>query len=269
MPDAQRARAAARGSAGILFTSQVEVHRVSSASDITSFVGTLGPAAGHHALLLAHEKPTAPDGLAPCSEPELMDAKNSGSFQMLAGVSYESDGVKIDFPSSPVQIGLSVPAGTQLIFDAHFLNPSSEAKDACASIDLFRGEPVVAKLIFRTVLPAEEHGLVVPAVSSIDVSYEEPSGGSFRIAAASSHMHKGGTHFRMSIQPTDQTLYETMDWADPKPAIFNKTKIVVDESHVFRLDCSFKNTTAKDQHFPEQMCVGGMYLLSCALPGAC
>src|SRR5688572_22147443 len=57
--------------------------------DITSFVGTLGPAAGHHALLLGHQKPTAPDGLAPCSEPELMDAQASGAFQMLAGVSYE------------------------------------------------------------------------------------------------------------------------------------------------------------------------------------
>ena len=120
-------------------------------------------------------------------EPELMDAPKNGSFQMLAGVSYESDGVKYDFPSSPVQVGLFVPAGTQLIFDAHFLNPSADPVDGCASIDLFRGKPVVAKLEFRTVLPVEQYGLVIPAASSIDATYEEPSGGAFRVAAASSH----------------------------------------------------------------------------------
>lgn len=236
---------------------------------IHKFQGTLGPALGHHALLMAQETPTEPDGLAPCSEAELMDSQKNGGFSMLAGVSYESDGVTYELPSKPVQVGLFVPAGTQLIFDAHYLNTSAETKSGCASIDLYRGKPVVAKLQFRTVLPKEEYGLLVPAQGKVDVTYEEPAGGAYRVAAASSHMHEGGTHFRMSIKETGKVLYETDGWAEPQPAIFDTQKVVLEETQTLLLECSFENTTATDQKFPQQMCVGGMYLLSCSLPGAC
>ncbi|WP_050428746.1 hypothetical protein [Chondromyces crocatus] len=235
--------------------------------DISGFVGTLG-AVGHHALLLS-QSPTAPDGVAPCSEAEIMDAQQNGVFQMLAGVSYESDGVSYDFPSVPVQVGLHVPAGTQLIFDAHFLNTGASDQAGCATLDLRRGKPVVARLAFRTVLPPEQYGLVVPAHGSTDVSYEQVAGERFRVVAASSHMHEGGTHFRMSVKETDQTLYETTAWAEPQPTIFSAQKIVIEPEQTLKLDCSFQNPLSTDMRFPEQMCVGGMYTLPCTLPGAC
>lgn len=238
------------------------------ALDISAFVGKLGPG-GHHTLLLARSDSKDPDGLAPCSEIELMDAQSKGTFQMLAGVSYESDGIPFTFPSAPVQVGLSVPAGTQLIFDTHFLNTGASPMEGCSTLDLSRGKPVVAKLQFRTVLPKEQYGLTIPAHGKVDVSYEEPIGGKWRVAAASSHMHQGGTHFRMSVKETDQTIYESTQWAEPPPAIFDKTKLILEADQTFKIDCSFENTTDKTQTFPTQMCVGGMYLLSCALPGAC
>ncbi|MEZ4300817.1 MAG: hypothetical protein R3B70_38140 [Polyangiaceae bacterium] len=236
---------------------------------ISGFQGTLGPALGHHALLMAQESPTAPDGLAPCSEAELMDAPKNGGFSLLAGVSYESDGVAYDFPSAPVQIGLFVPKGTQLIWDAHFLNTGNETKDGCAAIDLQRGKPVVAKLQFRTVLPVEQYGLVVPAHGEVSVSYEEPTGGAYRVAAASSHMHQGGTFFRMSVKETGKVLHESTQWAEPQPTLFDKEKVVLEDGQTLLLECTFENPGDADQKFPAQMCVGGMYLLSCSLPGAC
>jgi hypothetical protein len=232
-------------------------------------VGTLGPALGHHALLMAQQDPTEPDGVGPCSEAELMDAQQNGGFSLLAGVSYESDGVPYDFPSQPVQVGLFVPAGSQIILDAHFLNATSAEASGCASIDLHRGKNVVAKLQFRTVLPETQYGLVVPAQDTADVTYEEPAGGAYRVAAASSHMHQGGTHFRMSIKETGQVLHETTEWAEPQPTVLDAQKIVLGANQTLLLECSFENASAQDQHFPDQMCVGGMYLLSCALPGAC
>ncbi len=231
--------------------------------------GTLGPALGHHALLMAQSTPAEPDGLAPCSEAEIMDAQAHGDFSLLAGVSYESDGVAYEFPAKPVQVGLFVPAGTQLILDAHFLNTGDATKEGCASIDLYRGTPVVAKLQFRTVLPKDEYGLVVPAHGQADVSYEEPVGGAFRVAAASSHMQQGGTHFRMSVKETGKVLHESTSWAEPEPTLFDQEKIVLEDGQTLLIECSFENTGAEDQKFPAQMCVGGMYLLSCALPGAC
>jgi hypothetical protein len=188
---------------------------------------------------------------------------------MLAGVSYESDGVSYDFPATPVQVGLRVPAGTQLVFDGHFLNAGAADAAACATLDLRRGAPVVAPLTFRTVLPVEQYGLVVPAQGTADASYEEPAGGRFRVVAASSHMHQGGTHFRMSVKETDQTLYETTQWAEPQPAIYDTQLIVIEDTQTIQLDCSFENAGSADQHFPDQMCVGGIYTLSCSSPGAC
>lgn len=238
------------------------------ALDISGFQGALGPY-GHHSLLLARPAGSEPDGISPCSEAEIMDAQKVGAFQMLAGVSYETDGKRYDFPSAPVQVGLRVDAGTQLVFDAHFLNPSEAPGEACASLDLSRGKPVIAQLLFRTVLPAEQYALTVPAHGSIDVTYEEPGSGHYRIAAASSHMHAGGKHMRLSIKETDTTVYETTVWSDPAPATFEAQKLIIEEGQTFRLECSFENNGPTDQHFPAQMCVGGMYLLPCTFPGAC
>jgi hypothetical protein len=229
--------------------------------DITRFVGSLGPG-GHHSLLLVRPAPTEPDGLAPCSEVELMDAQEGGPFQLLAGVSYETDGVPFVFPSSPVQVGLTVPKGAQLVFDAHFLNAGVKNIDACATIDLERGKPIAVALEFRTILPESQYDLVVPAHGSVDVAYEDaPMAGRYRVVAASSHMHEGGKHFRMSIVETGQTLYETTVWSEPAPAIYDKAVVLIEKGQTIRLECSFENTSATDQRFPDQMCVGAMYVL--------
>lgn len=234
--------------------------------DIVALQGTLGPAAGHHALVLVHEVPSGPDGVSPCSEGELMDA--SSDFQMIAGVSYESDGVRYEFPTSPAAIGLRVREGQQLILDAHFLNAGAEPVDACASIDFELGE-ILVPLQFRTILPEEQYDLVVPANGNVDATYEEPIGESFRVAAASSHMHEGGRSFRLSVVESEQVLYESTDWSDPVPRAFDAERVIVDGAHTFRLDCSFVNETTTDRRFPQEMCVGGLYLLPCSFPGAC
>lgn len=237
--------------------------------DITELVGTLGPAAGHHALLLVHPVPSGPDGVAPCSEAELMDAVDVGEFQMLAGVSYESDGVPIVFPSSPVQIGLRVPQGAQLVLDAHFLNAAQEASSTCASIDLVTGVPVVAALQFRTLLPTEQYTMVIAANDSLEVSFDVAVEDDVRVAAASTHMHEGGTHASLVVQPSGYVLHETSEWAEPEPTLHQTTASVIRVGDTLQLSCSFENTSASDQHFPDQMCVGGMYVLPCTFPGAC
>jgi hypothetical protein len=237
--------------------------------DVSGLVGSLG-ALGHHALLFATAAGGEPDGTGPCSELELMEAVKSDSFYMLAGVSYESSGVPYAFPKyAGYQLGLRVESGTQLVFEAHFLNAGSDEADGCAWLELQRGVQVDVPLAYRTVLPEAEYALEVPAHGTKDIDVSEPAGSSFRVAAASSHMHEGGTHFRMSIQPSDVTLYETEDWADPVPKQFDTEKVVVAEGDELRLECSFENTGDTPQKFPAQMCVGGLYVLSCTFPGAC
>ena len=237
--------------------------------DISGVHGMIGPA-GHHSLLLLDTEPNAPDGLDTCDEAELMDVMAYGDFSMLAGVSYETDGLSYEFPSAPVQVGLRVPAGAQLIFDAHFLNTSSEPIDACATFDLARGKPVVAALQFVTLLPEEQYGLTVPAMGSIDVSYEIAVGERVRLAAASSHMHQGGRHFRLSVKETGDTIFETESWEDPSPRLFAPpAKKVVEAEQTWLMECSFDNPSATAQRFPDQMCVGALYVLPCTLPGAC
>lgn len=233
--------------------------------DITRFVGTLGPAAGHHALLLARD-PVGPDGVAPCDEPTLMDAAANGTFQMVGGVSYESDGVPIVFPSAPVQVGLHIPAGRQLVLDAHFLNTADAPADVCASMDLDRGGRVFAPLEFMTILPAEEYDLTVPAGGTRDVSYDVPVTARRRVAAASTHMHVGGTHATLSAVPAGGgdpvVLHESDEYTGGAPTRHDGASIYVEAGDSFRLECSFENLGATPQAFPDQMCVGGLYLLA-------
>lgn len=236
--------------------------------EISGFEGTLG-IGGHHALLFVQRASKEPDGTAPCNEDEIMDTRRAGEFNMLAGVSYESSGKRIDFPSTPVQVGLKVRKGEQLIFDAHFVNAEGEELEACSNLTLHRGKVVVAELAFRAVLPEEQYTLSIPAGAALDVTYSEPAGERFRIVAASSHMHAGGTAFRMSILERDFTLFETTDWHNPEPHVFGFEKVVVEANEHFLLDCSFQNDGDATISFPDQMCVGGMYILDCGLPGAC
>jgi hypothetical protein len=198
-----------------------------------------------------------------------MDAAAVGEFQVLAGVSYESDGVPVSFPSSPVQVGLRVPAGAQLVLDAHFLETFGAPTEACATLELVTGAPVVAPLELRTLLPAEQYGLVVPAAGSIDVSYAIVATDDVRVAAASTHMHDGGTHAKLSVDESGLVLHETFDWSEPDTTLHQGVPAVVKAGQTYRLECSFVNPGPLDQHFPDQMCVGGMYVLPCTFPGAC
>lgn len=228
---------------------------------IQQFVGTLGPG-GHHSLVLIRPTATEPDGVGPCSEAEIMDAQSGSPFQLLGGASYETDGVPVVFPTTPVRVGLLIPAGAQIVFDAHFLNPTNKPIDGCASMSFSRGTGIDIALEFRTILPPAEYALVVPAHQTIDVNYDdEPMPSRYRIVAASSHLHEGGKHFRMSILETGQTIFETSTWSEPKPALYDKAVLVIEKGQTIHLECSFANTTAVDQHFPAQMCVGAMYVI--------
>jgi hypothetical protein len=235
--------------------------------DVTGYTGALGPG-GHHALLLTRASSTDPDGFAPCSEATIMDAEVLGPFGMVAGVSFGSNGEQIAFPATPSPTGLRIPAGTQLILDTHLINPTAQSLDACVSIDLARGT-VDVPLDLVTVLPAAEYALSVPAHGSVSVSYPQPSGGSFQIVGAWGHMHDGATQFLLSIKETGMTLFQTDDWAEPKPMMFGSQTVLVDSTQSFQLDCSFANEGSAAVGFPDQMCVGAMYLLPCAVPGGC
>lgn len=235
--------------------------------DITSFTGTLG-AGGHHALLLTRASSPDPDGFDPCSEATIMDAQVLGPFGMVAGFSFASSGEQIDFPTTPSPTGLRIPKGTQLILDTHFINTTAQSLDACASIDLTRGT-VDVPLELLTMLPAAEYTLSVPPLGSVSVSYPQPSGGNFQILSAWGHMHEGATQFLLSIKETGTTLFESTDWAEPKPMIFSDQTVLIESTQSFQLDCSFDNVGTTAVGFPDQMCVGAMYLLPCAADGGC
>jgi hypothetical protein len=198
-----------------------------------------------------------------------MDARQSGAYSMLAGVSYESSDQPVVFPAAPVQVGLRVPAGTQLVFETHFVNAQPTATPSCTTLTLSRGAPVVAAMVFRTVIPKEEYSLTIPAGQTVTATYEEAAGDRYRVAAASSHMHEGGQHFKMQIKETGLTLFETATWSEPRPALFDTQRVVVEANQTFTMSCTFHNAGAADQRFPDQMCVGGMYLLPCLFPGEC
>jgi len=111
--------------------------------------------------------------------------------------------------------------------------------------------------------------MVVPANGSLEVSYEIPVESDVRVAAASTHMHEGGKRAALVVEPSGFVLHETDQWAEPEPTLHGGTPAILRTGDVLRLSCSFENTSSSDVRFPQQMCVGGMYVLSCGLPGAC
>jgi len=163
----------------------------------------------------------------------------------------------------PPGVGRFLPASQGFRVQIHYLNVSSDTvhTEIAATIRADRPEavPIHASGIFINTL-----GISVPPHSpgTADAACAVPNGAN--VFTAASHMHQHGVHF-VARASDGQLLYETNQWAEPEPWVFEPPR-KLDAGSSIRIHCDYQNNTDLTLTFGEsaasnEMCIfaGGYY----------
>ena len=153
----------------------------------------------------------------------------------------------------PDTVGATIPQTTGFNLMVHYLNAGSSTLTAHVSLTMY-----VAKSGAVTdhagVIFDNNATMSVPATGKPVVSTQSNTlGQEVYILESSSHMHKFGQSFTATATPPGgaaQTLYETMDWNEPKPTVF-PTPLHLPSGTSISWSCTDVNTTKSTLTFGE------------------
>lgn len=203
-------------------------------------------AGSHHFLLFRTDIATAadiPEGGDQLTECEEGDAEWMGHVR---GVVYAAQDPEGTF-SFPDGVGMTFEPGAVMLMQSHYLNTSSEALEARIDVSLELTDPVSVE---------EEAGVLfyynpqiaVPPMGDASATLHCPVPADVSLAFVSSHMHKRGTFFEATTDDEAAnellggTLYETEEWAEPVPRVFDgATSPMLRAGSTISYTCDFAN----------------------------
>jgi hypothetical protein len=196
----------------------------------------------HH--MFAFYQPNATD--AATSSPCPSGGLTFGAFTFTS----QSPIAVLTFPST---VGATITQGSGFNMMAHYLNTTTGALTAHVKLTMYIAKDGAvtnhAGIIFLNNV-----GLTVPATGQPVVSSDSQTiNQDVKIMLASSHMHKFATNFVSTATPpggTEQTLYTTTQWDEPKPTMF-ATPLSFPSGTTFNWSCTDVNTTGQELTFGE------------------
>ena len=204
---------------------------------------TFMTAGSHHLFVFQREKLT--DGpLEQCSGLEF------GPYLHLSQRSQQ----KTSFPPG---VGRILEPTNGLRVQVHYLNTSPDTVHAEIAVTLRADEvqavPTLASQVFINTL-----GINVKPFSTGSAHQECTVPKDVNLHSSSSHMHKRGTYFTARADD-GQLLFETNDWEEPNPWIFDPPRRLKAGSKIV-VDCEYKNDTPHTLGFGEsadtnEMCI--------------
>jgi hypothetical protein len=210
---------------------------------------SLGSTGTHHTLLLwaPGELPDSEVVCAPTLDESLLFASGVGTDDLV-------------FPEG---VALKIPAGTQLLLNLHLFNTTEVP---------LPGESGTLVKILEPSEVRQEAEMIMPGTTAISVPPNSPGSaqgdctfpGDTNIMTVWPHMHKHGTHMRVTHQmgTAEVTLHDAPFGFDDQ-TYHPITPVPVRAGEQIHFDCSYMNTTAKEIGFgissDDEMCFLGMY----------
>lgn len=208
--------------------------------DIDRFESHMTP--GSHHLLVFFKDGASDDALESCSGLEFAP----GPY----GSQRPDDA--LDYPSG-VAVPLSRTRGLRL--QAHYLNASTAPLQVSVSVTIRVAKPGAignrAGVIFFNNLDLD----IAPGTSTVEKSCLVPY--EVKMIRAAGHMHQHGVRFLARSGST--TLFETTEWGDVQPALFDPPRTIAGGSRI-EFSCTYQNDTGMNLRFGEsarsdEMCV--------------
>ncbi len=214
---------------------------------------------GHHILLYWTDLPRDPQH-HPCSDEEMLDWRQIAG----SGGDAATDG---DLMKLPDGLGIQIPAGKQLVLQAHYINTtgaSYKVKDWVSvryveptAVDAYVNYFVTLDASFQ-VPPKTEYTHVTECTVPTDLTTILNLG----------HMHDAGSHFKLEIvddSGATKSVLRDDDWApefSSHPPISRFTReepLVLTKGTRLRQSCTWDNTTDEVLGFPLEMCLAFFY----------
>jgi len=216
-------------------------------------------AGGHHLTLYYVDNPREPHS-APCSgSTEMID------WHFVVGAGGEgNDGAFLDLADG---LAIKIPAGKQLLIQAHYINTTGEAMTATDTMEIHTVDPSRVKAYASDFLVFDDSFEIAPNAaeeSSMTCLVEED----VQLSILLGHMHEQGAHYKLESVDAEgnalETLYEEA-WSPAyasHPPIQRYTMedpLVIKAGTRLRQTCKWNNTTPDLLLFPTEMCIGFGY----------
>jgi hypothetical protein len=219
-------------------------------------------AAGGHHITVYYTNQRQPTGHHPCTEDEMLN------WRLVAGAGgHDSTGAE-GIVSLPPGLAMKVPAGTQIVVQAHYINatPSDVEADDHVTMQL---APSEAGITFANFMVADNDGFQIPALT---MSYHNTMTCSvpqdLQVILMLPHMHEFGTHFALDEVDANGAVTSNLmdyDWdpvytSHPPVTRFPMTDpFLLAKGTRLRVSCDWDNTTDQMMRFPREMCLSFMY----------
>jgi hypothetical protein len=195
----------------------------------------------------------------------LLDCYMSGASAQERGSYYEAQQPE-EQRELPKGIAHKFQPGEVLILEAHYLNSTDKDIDAHVELithlmDVNKVEQEAGTIFFNDV------NINVPPHGTGRTSMSCPLPQDISLAQLWSHMHARGTKFVAKTDDAEAqkalgTLYEELDWAEPRPRIYpSDPPVVLHSGSRIEFGCEFQNDTDMTFRFGQSAETGEMCIL--------
>lgn len=211
---------------------------------------------GHHIIAYYANSPREV-GLHTCEDAEMVNLNQiSGS----AG-----DGGQV--LKLPEGIALKVPAGKQIVLQAHYINTSGETYKTRDWASIAKGDPAKVTAYANYFVTDDEAWEIAPNSPTKHTSVCKLDR-DFQVALDLPHMHEFGKHFTMEVLDENDNVIDTPIDTDWQPLYTSHPPInaytvgepyMLKKGQKLRQTCEWQNSTSDPMVFPREMCVGFFY----------
>lgn len=213
---------------------------------------------GHHLSLYYVDNQREP-GMEECTSAEMLD------WHFVVGAGGEANSASQ--LALPEGLAFKIPAGKQLMVQAHYINVSGAEMTANDWIKLDLVDPsLVEDYAADFVIDDDSFEIEPHAEYTTTMTCEVPQ--DVQLTLLLGHMHEQGAHF--TLEKVDETgkqleLIYDEDWLPqyashpPMLSYTKKDPFVLTKGTRLRQTCSWKNETDKKLLFPTEMCIGFGY----------
>ena len=221
--------------------------------------GSQGPG-GHH-ILAYYAEQEHELGHHECVDSEMVN------LHQIAGASGKGTASEGSVLSLPDGLALKVPAGKQLVLQAHYINTSGAPMKVNDTVGLKLVDPATVKSYVNYFVTLDEKFKIEPNAALTRVSTCKLDR-DFDMVIILGHMHELGKHYTLETIDADGKSLEKIrddEWLpsySSHPPISNfpmDAPYHLSKGTILRQTCSWDNTTPETVLFPREMCLAFSY----------
>jgi hypothetical protein len=200
------------------------------------------PGSSHH--FIAYEVGTAAGSSFPAAADGTLQSCAFGGGKWIYATSVSGELIEMKMPSG---VGLPFPAGTQVMLNMHFINPTSTVAYPVVKLNLLIAQNVqyqaAAMISFNTAINIPPATAAGPGTQTVGGTCSAPIGSKFFVMTSHTHKHAVETKVNYVHAGTTTNIVDTTDWEHPDVGLWNAPNfLTVQSGDSFTYSCAYSNT---------------------------